>query len=97
VAGKPKKTLRVDYIKGEINRRLALKTISVEQRKALAGILEDLLFEANDYRGFNDVYWRDEGGYQAWVEAGRPDFPEKYKYIHGPDADGQDQYRRVYY
>jgi hypothetical protein len=45
-----------------------------------------VLFEANAYGGYNHVYWSREGGYDAWVAAGKPEGAEKQQYIYGPDA-----------
>ena len=92
-----RKTIEIEKLKGWVNHRLADPKTPVEVRKALAGLLENALFETGNYRGFNDLYWMNRG-YEEWVDAGRPEeFPAKYRYIWGPDADGVDPCRRVYY
>jgi hypothetical protein len=91
-----RKTIEVETIKGWVNGQLARKDQPVEARRALCNLLEIALFEAGAYSGFNDVYWMSEGGYEQWREAGSPDFPEKYRFIHGT-KDGEDLFRRRYY
>lgn len=91
-----KKTISIEWLRETINQRLASPNRTREERMALAGVLEAALVEARRYRGFNSVHWLQEGGYDAWVAAGQPDFPEKKKFIHGTE-DGSDNYRRFYY
>jgi hypothetical protein len=96
---KARKTMSVEAFKIECNRRLALPVdrITTEERKAICSLLEHVLFEANAYEGYNDVYWAREGGYDAWKAAGsRDEFPYKcqFFYVRG---DGVDDYRRMYY
>lgn len=92
-----RKTLEVATIKKMANTQLARKDNTVEARKAVADMLEALLFEAEAYGGYNHVYWSREGGYEAWVQAGEPEGAEKGQYIYGPESNGTDDYRRYYY
>lgn len=94
MAGTPRKTIAVDTLKAWINGRLESPDTSVSVRKELCALLENILFDGDNYRGFNNIYWM-QGGHDAWVAAGRPDFPAKLRYIHG--GDGSDTYRRRYY
>ena len=100
MAGKARKTVDVTYVKDLINRQLERKDLTVEARKALAGTLEEVLFEANAYAGYNGIYWAREGGYEAWKATGMEDsaenYPAKRPYIFGND-EGVDDYRRRYY
>lgn len=56
------------------------------ERSLLQAITEKLLMSTNSYRGFNYLYWSAQG-FNEWMEAGEPDFPEKDKYIYGPSGD----------
>jgi hypothetical protein len=91
-----RKTIEVATALKMANTQLARKDVSIESRQAIAGFIEALLFEANEYNGFNYVYWSKEGGHEAWVAADRPDFPEKNAYIYG-NNENTDDYRRFYY
>ena len=91
-----RKTVTVEYLKAEVNRVLGLEHLSVDERRGMAHLLEHVLHDTGNYRGYNDVFWMSEGGFEAWKEAGEPDFPAKNQYIHGTE-DGTDAYRRVYY
>jgi hypothetical protein len=95
MASKARKTLEVVTLKNMANMQLKRTDITTEARKAIAGFIEAVLFEANAYGGYNHVYWSREGGYDAWVAAGKPEGAEKQQYIYGPDAT--DDYRRFYY
>jgi hypothetical protein len=89
-----RKTIEIETIKRMMNARIANPAIDILARKALASMLEAILFEANAYQGFNYIHWTDEGGYRAWVEAGRPEGSEKNQYIYGPGGvdDGRVRY-----
>lgn len=97
-----RKTIAVEYLKTELNRRLALPlqmmqpAERVAHRQAWASVLEDVLMETGNYRGYNDIHWMNEGGFEAWKAAGEPETNEKNKFIHGT-PDGTDDYRRFYY
>jgi len=91
---KPKKTLRVSAALEEANRLLALDTLTKDERRGVAFLIEELLHQARRYQGFGYVYWLNEGGFKAWQAAGEPDWPEKEKFVYGP---GGDEYRRIYY
>lgn len=90
-----RKTLELATIKQMANTQLARTDNTTESRKAVAGFLEAMLFEADAYQGYNHIYWTREGGYEAWVAAGKPEGDEKKQYIYGPAAE--DDYRRLYY
>lgn len=64
-----------------------------EQRKGVQSFLSACLMESNSYRGFNYLYWLAQGC-DEWIDAGRPEFPEKERYIYGPSGD---QTRVVFY
>ena len=87
------KTIKVQDLKSKINTLLASPAVNqriTEETKAiLCNLLEDILHDTNNYRGYNHVDWNARG-YTAWVEAGQPDFPTKNLYI------GR-EYSRLYY
>jgi hypothetical protein len=91
---KARKTVEVATVKMMANNQLRRTDITTEARKAIAGFIEAVLFEANAYAGYNHQYWAREGGYDAWVAAGKPEGAEKQQYIYGPG--GTDDYRRFY-
>lgn len=86
-----------------------LATAIPQHAKAkICGEIENLLFAADAYAGFNHNYWLEQGFYE-WREDGEPCFPEKDRYITGPDgckdrdyksdytATIQGEYSRTYY
>jgi hypothetical protein len=95
MASKARKTVDVATVKMMANNQLRRTDITTEARKAIADFIEAVLFEANAYQGFNDIYWAREGGFEAWRAAGSPEGAEKNQYIHG--GDGTDVCRRFYY
>jgi len=84
-----RKTISVEAVRKIINDALESKRLSQDAKSALATTLERILFDTGNYHGFQYLYWAKEG-YQKWVEAGKPSFPEKEQFI-GPEYD------RVYY
>ena len=50
------------------------------------------LFDANQYEGYNCIYWLEQG-FDEWLKDGCPDFPEKQQYIEG----NEHQFNRYYY
>jgi hypothetical protein len=80
-----------------------LNTILAEDcpQSVKAGIcttIEAMLSAADCYDGYGNLYWR-ETGFRDWQEAGEPEFPEKMRYIIGPENGGPStgEYSRVYY
>lgn len=84
-----RKTIEVDHVREKINRFLKNPDTTSQARHAFAVFLESILMETGNYHGFNYVEWM-EGGYDRWVADGRPEFPEKEKYLG-------DQSRRHYF
>lgn len=91
---KARKTVEVVTLKMMANNQLRRTDITTEARKAIAGFIEAVLFEANAYNGYNHVYWSREGGCEAWRAAGCPEGAEKNQYMYNGDTD---DYRRFYY
>lgn len=56
------------------------------ERQAIHHFVSEVLLTAKCYRGFNHQYWNDQG-YQEWLNAGKPDFPAKDRFIYGPSGD----------
>jgi hypothetical protein len=77
---KTRKTINVDWLREHVNMMLKTSTCDDEIRKGFCAVLECALHKANRYRGFSHIEWIN-GGCDAWVKAGKPEFPEKYKYI----------------
>jgi hypothetical protein len=85
-----RKTYEVEKLRAYVNKALANDHWTAEQKQAMAFLLESVLMDTGNYRGFNYLKWVDEGGYEAWLADGQPDFPEKDKYLG-------DKMRRRYY
>ena len=84
-----RKTISIQQLKAEVNRLNREANWTPDQRDAVNSLLSHFLMETNNYHGFNYLDWIN-GGCMAWHDAGKPDFPEKYKYLG-------DESKRVYY
>lgn len=84
-----KKTVRVEWLRDEINRLLSLDTLDQKQKSILCTLLERVLMDTKNYAGFNYNTWLN-GGYEKWIKDGAPEFPEKNKYL-------LPEYDRTYY
>lgn len=73
-------TIRVSELKDKVNAMLARDSLNQKAKSALCTLIEDVLMETDNYRGFNDIYWMDKG-FDEWKAAGEPDFPEKQKFL----------------
>jgi len=62
---KMKKTFKVENFKNIINEKLALTSINQDEKKALTVVLERVLHDTNNYRGFNYLQWLN-GGSEKW-------------------------------
>jgi len=82
-----RKTVDVQAIRAKINARLADEATGTVPRMALATLLESVLMDTGNYRGFNYLGWLN-GGYAAWEAAGEPE--DKVPFIG-------DETRRVYF
>ena len=60
-----KKTFKVENFKNIINEKLALTSINQDEKKALTVVLERVLHDTNNYRGFNYLQWLN-GGSEKW-------------------------------
>jgi len=47
-----RKTVEVEKLRKEINRLLALKSLDMSGKEALAHVLEDVLLDTGNYKGF---------------------------------------------
>jgi hypothetical protein len=77
---KSRKTIEVSKVVDMANKMLANEDISQQEKSGIACLLEEVLHATNQYQGFNSLYWLTVG-YKKWVEAGKPDFPEKHKFL----------------
>lgn len=76
--GRPRKTIKVQDLKERINRMIASATTTEDARNILALLATSVLMDTHNYRGFNYIAWVDEGGYERWVEDGKPDDNRPY-------------------
>lgn len=77
------------------------RTDEFANQKFKAGVcvmIEKVLHESRNYQGFNHIYWM-EKGFIEWNDNGKPDFPEKDKYIYGEGGEEgtYGNYSRHYY
>lgn len=87
-----RKTFEVKTVQDEINTKLA-SDIPQEAKKELCVVLENILFKTGNYHGHNYIYWLDKG-FNLWIEAGEPGFPEKELYITN---NKKEEFSRYYY
>lgn len=66
-----RKTIDVEELKVLINKRLADKSTTPEQRRELAALLTHTLHKTGNYKGFNYLDWM-EGGFERWRRDGEP-------------------------
>lgn len=92
---KPKKTFRITEFISYVNSQLKRtnEPTNDSYKEGMCDLLEHILHLNNAYNGYQHNYWMQQG-YQEWIAAGRPDFPEKYKFIYGPSGQ---QFNRYYY
>jgi len=93
-----RKTVDVSSVLAEANRLLKLDdpTMTTDEKRGVACLLEHVLHSTDNYKGFNWNYWL-AIGFQEWQDAGEPNFPEKDKYIYGPIGKELGEYDRTYY
>jgi len=90
-----RKTIKVKELVESLNQQLANPNLSQEEKKVICSIIEKILLDTNNYRGFTHITWA-TGGAEEWfkaVEEGRvreDDYKAKQEYI-GPEYD------RIYY
>lgn len=92
---KPKKTFRITEFVSYVNSQLKRtnEPTNDSYKEGMCDLLEHILHLNNAYNGYNHNYWLEQG-FQEWITAGRPDFPEKNKFIYGPSGQ---EYNRKYY
>lgn len=97
---KRQKTVQVYDLVNIFNKKIETAK-STEERLTLCSALEGILHMTGNYRGFQYLDWGKGGGYDRWMKAGCPDFPEKNKYIGDQSkrsyfmADGLQDHRNV--
>ena len=77
---KKRKTIEVEWLRRKVNAMLGRNDITDQFRLGMCQVLEDVLTETNNYRGYGYQDWMN-GGYNTWVLDGRPDYPCKKHYI----------------
>lgn len=77
-----KKLIKIDDLKEHINTYLRHSAPQMKQaRYALSELLENILNNTGNYRGFEYLNWTRNGGYHQWMADGEPDFPEMDNYL----------------
>jgi len=70
---RPRKTIEVARIKEMANKFFKESADEmVDEREALKVFIDSILFETNNYHGFNMLYWLEQG-FEEWNAAGKPD------------------------
>jgi hypothetical protein len=90
---KSKKTFNVVDFVLYINEQLAGNDIDQSAKEALCRSVEHVLHKSNNYHGYQYLYW-DKQGFTEWLAAGKPEGPEKDKFMYGPSMN---RYDRFYY
>jgi hypothetical protein len=67
-----RKTVEVEALRKRINLMLADPQSGSETRTALARVLEGVLMDTNNYKGFGYVKWLGPQGCAKWEADGRP-------------------------
>lgn len=89
-----RETVEISKLKNWANAQLKRtdKDATKQYKRGICFMIERVLFDADNYKGFNCIYWLEQG-FDEWLKDGCPDFPEKQKYIEG---NGH-MYNRYYY
>ena len=72
------KTIAVDEFKEFINDKLESEFITQDVKATYCNMLEEILMATKNYKGFNYTKWARLGGYEKWVEDGKPADNTKY-------------------
>lgn len=90
-----RKTINVDFIKAFANEQLARtdEAATKEFKMGICVMIEKILFQTDNYAGFNYVEWMN-GGYERWIEAGEPEGSEKFQFMYSKHGG---EYARKYY
>lgn len=87
------KVLFVEDIRQHINGLLASDSLTQEEKSTLCTLLERVLMSTSNYHGFNYIHWIFEGGFDQWVQDGKPEggvditWEEKQERYLGPEYD----------
>ena len=88
-------TIKVKELVEIVNQHLANPNLSQEEKKGICLLIERILLDTNNYRGFTHITWV-TGGAEKWFKAEKEgrvredDYKAKQEYI-GPE------YNRIYY
>jgi hypothetical protein len=90
---KTKKTFRINDLLNYVNDQLKRtdQHASDSFKEGMCVLLEHVLNNAKAYEGYNHNYWLQQG-YDEWVKAGKPGFPEKNQFIYGPTGQKFNRY-----
>ena len=88
-----------DYVNEQLARTDDFAVLTEGFKSGMCTALERVLFDTGNYQGYQNLYWQ-EIGYNAWVEAGKPEeWDLKKKFIVGliNTKYGGSDYARKYY
>lgn len=77
------KRIDVEAVRAIANKLLAIPDnghVNNDFRKGVIAVIEQVLFDSKSYHGYSHNYWS-EIGYNLWIDAGKPDFPQKDAFI----------------
>lgn len=72
-----RKTFEVKKFKEQINKQLENKNLSQDQKKTLCYVLERVLMDTGNYKGYNSLKWIN-GGFEQWMKDGKPEDNSPY-------------------
>jgi len=85
-----RQTTRVKVLLDEANRMLAIDDLPPAQKQGICDMIEFILHETGNYSGYSYNHWK-SGGFKAWCRAGKPEGPEKDKFMYGPKGTEWDR------
>ncbi len=88
-----KKTFKVETLKDRVNGCLRDIQYTNAEKSVMCMMLENVLHETNNYKGYNNLYWLNTG-HSQWLKDGEPEGESKNLYISN---NGKEEYSRIYY
>ncbi len=88
-----RKKINVIAVLTEANKQLAKQDDEATEdfKKGVCIMIERILMDTGNYNGYNYNIWNN-GGCEAWQKDGKPDFPEKEKYMYSNHGGCYDRY-----
>lgn len=66
------KTVKVEDLREFVNDKLESPFVSQNAKAVYCQMIEEILMATKNYRGFNYTKWARLGGYEKWIEDGKP-------------------------